>query len=85
MRMESTDISYRIAELMLEMEDVSEISELTTANFPKISESEYEYSMVSNPQDTSVSLTVSFQQTENSYNITITPYSEEMFSYQTEY
>ena len=83
MRMELTDVSFVLAEQILELDDISEIN---IENIAKIKNSEFGYLLVSNPEDSSVVITISSNKLNNFTATTIVrPYSDQIFKYQTTY
>lgn len=86
MRMELTDVSFNVAEQVMELDEISSMSELTAENISDIRNSEYTYMLVSNPKDTSVTITISSDKINNFTATTIIrPYSEQIFKYQRTY
>lgn len=86
MRMELTDVSFIVAEQVMELDEISSMSELTAENIPDIRNSEYTYMLVSNPRDTSVTITVSSDKVNNFTATTLVrPYSDQIFEYKRTY
>ncbi len=86
MRMELTDVSFIVAEQILELNEISSMSELNIKDIPKIKNSEYPYKLVSNPNDTSVTITISSDKVNNFTATTIIrPYSDQIFKYKRTY
>ncbi|MEQ9092458.1 MAG: hypothetical protein RIE52_15295 [Balneola sp.] len=86
MRMELTDVSFNVAEQVMELDEISSMSELTAENISDIRNSEYTYMLVSNPKDTSVTITISSDKINNFTATTIIrPYSDQIFKYQRTY
>lgn len=86
MRMELTDVSFIVAEQVMELNEISSMSEINAENIPEIRNSEYPYKLVSNPKDTSVTITISSDKVNNFTATTIIrPYSDQIFKYQRTY
>ncbi|MEP1152176.1 MAG: hypothetical protein ABJH08_10655 [Balneola sp.] len=86
MRTELTDVSFIVVEQVLELNDIEEMSKISTENIPEVKKSDYQYRMVTNPQDTSVTISISSNQVSDFTATTIIrPYSDQIFKYQRTY
>ncbi|OAN64704.1 hypothetical protein A8B79_00735 [Balneola sp. EhC07] len=86
MRMELTDVSFIIAEEILEFDDISVLAEFNAENITEIINSEFHYLLVTNPDDSSATITISSDKVNNFTATTIIrPYSDQIFKYQRTY
>ncbi len=86
MRAELIDISFIVAEHMLELENISELSEFNTSEIEEVRNSKFKYQLTTSSEDTSAIITVSSNEINNfTATTSIRPYSDQIFEYQRTY
>lgn len=86
MRMELTGVSFIVTEQILELDDISGMSEITADEIPEVSNSAYDYLFEPNQEDSTVAITISSDKVNNFTATTIIrPYSDQIFKYQRTY
>lgn len=83
MRTELIDISFIVAEHMLELENISELSEFNTSEIEEVRNSKFKYQLTISSEDTSAIITVSSDEINNfTATTSVRPYSDQIFEYQ---